>query len=362
MRDFDPRDYDSRRDERSDFDHDRSGRGTARNRYRPDDWSQPNVLLRQRDDDVRELGRGSTSKGNESADGPRQSDARWPERDHDRRPDPRDVFMRDLDMPRGHHRVRIFGARDRVHTLRGSETRTLSTVGAFRVVRAKDLRDHDGGAADARSGDLRHLREENLVRIERLAGHRDPVVVLTDRGRDVLNAHRHDPLQQHRQEFYAGLVKPREVEHDAQIYQAYLREADKLLERHAHIDRVVLDYELKREYQRWLHERDADRDDADGRPDRDGHEIEEWARVHDLPYFDDQVHFPDLRIEYEDRNGRSDHVDVEVTTLHYRGAHGGAAARSGFSSYRGVSVRLGGGGGGRGGGRSGAGLAEEILD
>jgi hypothetical protein len=40
-------------------------------------------------------------------------------------------------------------------------------------------------------------------------------------------------------------VKPREVEHDAQVYQAYLREADKLAERDAHIDRVVLDYELK---------------------------------------------------------------------------------------------------------------------
>jgi hypothetical protein len=54
---------------------------------------------------------------------------------------------------------------------------------------------------------------------------------------------------------------------------------------------------------------------------------------------------------------------VEVTTVHYRGAHGAAAAQSGFSSYRGGSARLGGGGGGgRGGGRSGAGLAEEFLD
>jgi uncharacterized membrane protein YgcG len=116
-------------------------------------------------------------------------------------------------------------------------------------------------------------------------------------------------------------------------------------------------------YQQWLHERDKDRDDADGRPDREPAEIEEWAHDHDLPYFDDQVHFPDVRIEYEQPDGRWDHVDVEVTTVHYRGAHGGAAARSGFSSYRGGSVRLGGrSGGGRGGGRSGAGLAEDFLD
>jgi hypothetical protein len=171
-----------------------------------------------------------------------------------------------------------------------------------------------------------------------------------------------DREQDHQQTFYAGLAKPREAEHDAQIYAAYLREAEKLAEHGADVERVALDYELKREYQRWLHERDADRDDADGRPDREPHEIEEWAREHDLPYFDDQVHFPDLRIEYEDIDGRHDHVDVEVLTLHYRGAHGTAAARSGFSAYGGSSARIGGSScRSRGGGRLG-GYAEELLD
>ena len=49
---------------------------------------------------------------------------------------------------------------------------------------------------------------------------------------------------------------------------------------------VVLDYELKREYQEWLHERDRGHSDADGRPDRDEDEIREWASDHDLPDFD----------------------------------------------------------------------------
>jgi uncharacterized membrane protein YgcG len=152
------------------------------------------------------------------------------------------------------------------------------------------------------------------------------------------------------------------VEHDSQVYRAYLREAGRLSERGARIDRVVLDYELKREYQQWLHERDRDRPDADGRPDREPHEIEEWAHEHDLPYFHDQVHFPDLRIEYEAPDGRWDHQDIEVTTVHYRGAHGAAAARSGFSCYRGSSARIGGGGGRSGGGRStDPRLAEEFL-
>ena len=53
--------------------------------------------------------------------------------------------------------------RDREYTLRGSESRTLATVGAFRVVSSRDLRDHDGSPADPRSGDLRHLREQGLI-------------------------------------------------------------------------------------------------------------------------------------------------------------------------------------------------------
>src|SRR5437899_198947 len=38
--------------------------------------------------------------------------------------------------------------------------------------------------------------------------------------------------------------------------------------------------------------------------DRTDEEIREWAHEHDLPCFDEEVHFPDLRIEYRDRDGR----------------------------------------------------------
>jgi poly(3-hydroxybutyrate) depolymerase len=66
---------------------------------------------------------------------------------------------------------------------------------------------------------------------------------------------------------------------------------------------------------------------------RTAREIAEWAHDHDLPYYDDQVHFPDLRIEYRELDGRADHEDVEVTTLHYRGGHGAAASKSGFTCF-----------------------------
>ena len=52
---------------------------------------------------------------------------------------------------------------------------------------------------------------------------------------------------------YAELKKARKVEHDVQIYRAYEREAARLQERGARIERVALDYELKRE---WLRRRE----------------------------------------------------------------------------------------------------------
>ena len=192
-----------------------------------------------------------------------------------------------------------------------------------------------------------------------MPGYRDQAVSLTKAGRSLLESHR-DRDQDRHQTFYAGLARERELEHDLQVYRAFEQAETRLSERGAHIERVVLDHELKGEYQRWLHERDKDRDDYDGHPDRTPDEIREWAHEHDLPYFDEEVHFPDVRIEYQEPDGRWEREDIEVVTPHYRGAHGASVARSGFSSYRGISLRIGGrSGGGKGAGRHG-GLAEEL--
>lgn len=126
-----------------------------------------------------------------------------------------------------------------------------------------------------------------------------------------------------------------------QLYRAYLKEADRLRDRDARILRVELDRELKREYQRFLQDRNRGDRDSDGRPDRSPEEIEEWAREHNLPYYDDPVHFPDVRIEYEDMDGDVHNRDIEVTTEHYRGGHARSASRSGFA------IHQSGGGGGR---------------
>lgn len=350
--DFDPRDYDSRDEDRAPT-RDRGGRGGSdRDDERDDEWNRPATLSRDRDDEARDLGRGpgesrespSAGRGRDARD-----DARWPERERDERTrdtHPREVFTRHLNLPRGPERE-LVRDRDREYTLRGSESRTLATVGAFRVVSSRDLRDHNGRPTDPRSGDLRHLCEQGLVETVRVPGYREQAVTLTKEGRSLLDSHR-DRDQGARQTFYNGVKRERELEHDVQVYRAYERHAEHLAERGARIERVVLDYELKREYQKWLHERDHDRDDYDGHPDRTAEEIREWALEHHLPYFEDEVHIPDLRIEYE-LDGRLEHRDVEVTTDHYRGAHGASVAKSGFSCYRGSSARIG-GGSSRGGG------------
>jgi len=197
-----------------------------------------------------------------------------------------------------------------------------------------------------------------LIETTRVPGYRDYAVSLTKDGRSLLESHR-DPDHEHSQKFYAGLGRERELEHDLQVYRAYEQAEDRLLDRGAHIERVVLDHELKSEYQRCLHERDKDHDDYDGHPDRTPDEIREWAYEHDLPYFDDEVHFPDVRVEYQEPDGRWEREDIEVVTPHYRGAHGASVARSGFSCYRGLSLRLSTSDAGRRGGRNG-GLAEEL--
>ena len=103
---------------------------------------------RDRDDYGRELSQGSRG----GLSNPREREPL----------DARDVFTRDLELPRGPERERVW-ARDSDVRLRGSEVRTLATVGAFRVVPAGDLRDGQDRPLDPHRGDLRHLRDSGLV-------------------------------------------------------------------------------------------------------------------------------------------------------------------------------------------------------
>ncbi len=267
--------------------------------------------------------------------------------------DPRDAFVDGLELPRGLEREIVLDGEHR-YELNGDDSRTLAAVGAFRVVAERDLRDPRDESVNRQEPDLRHLRDEGLAEFVKLDG-RARALTLTERGHHLLEAHRRDRDDAREQAFYAGVSRPRELSHDVQLYRAYLREEARIREQGADIRGIVLEHELKREYQEWLQEANRGRPDSDGRPDRDAREIETWAREHDLPYFDESVHFPDFRIEYE-LHGRDHHEDVEVVTEHYRGAHAASVARAGFRCYGR------GGGSGRTGGRGfDPRLAEDFL-
>jgi DNA-binding PadR family transcriptional regulator len=283
------------------------------------------------------------------------------ERDRDRDLDANDVFTHDLDLPNGPEREQVRD-RDRVFEIDGDEARTLATIGAFRVIAESDL--HDIRADDESSRrTLDRLEDEGLTRSSPLSAD-DRVVTLTDEGRDLLEANRHerdDRSREARQVFYAGVRKPRELNHDIRVYRAYERAEARIRSGGGRVRRVALDYELKRDYQRFLHDRNRGRKKCDGRPDRDAEEIARWARERELPHDGDgHVQFPDARIEYEDRDGRSRHEDLEVVTAHYRGAHAAGAAKSGFTCYASFGGRSGGRGGG-GGRRLDPRLAEGLL-
>jgi hypothetical protein len=101
--DFDPRDYDSRDDERFSSDRDHGSRRDRDHRNRADDdLGLLDAYVRDHgDDDAREPGRGSGEDSRQSKDcdgGPDpRDDARWPDRDTPERDlDPREVFTRGL--------------------------------------------------------------------------------------------------------------------------------------------------------------------------------------------------------------------------------------------------------------------------
>jgi hypothetical protein len=277
--------------------------------------------------------------------------------------DARDAFTRDLDLPRGTSRERV-RVNDREYRLSGDDVRVLATVGAFRVVPAGDLREPNPRTPTRPARDLERLRELGLVQtVPYVVGRtRTTLVTLTGPGRDVLEGARRPGADGDRQAFHVGITKPRELAHDSRIYSAYMKAAERLAERGEPVRRVILEEDLKREYQRFLQGENRMRRERGETPEERNEAVGRWAHEHRLPYEDGHVQFPDARIEYEGRDGRRSVEDIEVVTPHYRGAHAAAKVRSGFTRYRAAGARL---GGLRTTGRSGRSvdprLAEELL-
>lgn len=227
-------------------------------------------------------------------------------------------------------------------SLRPEEIRTLGEIGRFRVLATRDIATNVyEGRSRVLARDLRFLQEHGLVRIDSVNARRDgragkveriEVVTLTNEGRKT--ARRLSGLPED-QQLYSGLVKPREVEHDSQIYRAYLKESERIRKDGGERLRVRLDFELKAQVQKAIYaQRKADlQRDIDEIKQQVAHELE-------LPYVNDGIQIPDARIEYDlDQGSRSGHTDIEVLTAAYRPGQLRAKAQAGFQVYASASDR-----------------------
>jgi hypothetical protein len=229
-------------------------------------------------------------------------------------------------------------------SLREEERKVLAEVGRFRVVRTSDLAETVYGNRHSRmERDLAFLREKRLIDVHSVNARRDgrggsveriEVVSLTKGGQSLVRLTGGLPQDQ---KLYAGLVKPREVEHDAQIYRAYGKEAERIEQKGGTNLRVKLDFELKSDIQKAIY---AERKEN---PERGMAEIKQQvAKDFDLPYVNNGIQIPDARIVYDleqkddpdrDQGSQTGHEDIEVLTAAYSPGHLRAKSQAGFRTY-----------------------------
>ncbi len=220
--------------------------------------------------------------------------------------------------------------------LRPEEKLTLAEVGRFRVLALKDVVETIySGDERAAGSDLRYLQKQGLVTLDIANARRDgrvrpaerfEVASLTDHGeRAARIANRTEPGQR----LYHGLVKPREVEHDTQIYRAYLKEAERVRSQGGEHLRIRLDFELKAEVQKAIYRL------RKSEPDREMDSIKQAvAEQQQLPFVDNQIQMPDARIEYDlDQGSRTGFSDIEVVTAAYHPGHLRSKVQAGFHLY-----------------------------
>ena len=229
------------------------------------------------------------------------------------------VLSRDLESS---HTVRW---RDRDITLTASQAATLRTVGAFRTVAVPDLAKHRFGESHANClRELRQLERHGWLEARTMPASRGgracPVVTLTREGHAFVREHLRTGAQRH----YRGLVRPKEQAHDAALYRVAVAESERLRAAGSTVTRVVLDAELK-----------AELASARNRPGTDAPAARTEAAANSLhlKVVDGRVQIPDLRLEYETRDGEVGRVDLELATEHYRPSQVAAKARAGFTIY-----------------------------
>jgi hypothetical protein len=234
--------------------------------------------------------------------------------------DDHDKGARDLVRLPAHSRREPVQVGSDLYHLRASEVTTLTAVGTFRALFARDLEHY--ASERTRQADVRSLQSQGLLerRTLVLKGEAKPVDVLalTRAGKKLLESHtvKDEADARDSQHFYAGFVKPRELRHDATLYRVVAAERDRIESAGGKVTRVVLDHELK------------------GQLYKHGPEQQSTVAASlELPINDGHVQLPDARVEYENAAGDRAHIDLELVTEHYHGGHLSGKLASGFTLY-----------------------------
>jgi hypothetical protein len=209
--------------------------------------------------------------------------------------------------------------------LNSSQSEMLQDLGAFRTITAESLRKHVyRGNEEQFRKDLRNLTDQRLVTVQPASKGKGSYVSLTKAGKRLTEANfRTNPNQT----IYSGIVKTRELRHDAAIYEVYQKEAKKIAKSGGTPTRVVLDCELKKSVNRQLAKI---QNLAPAERERQRQEI---ADAHGLKIVKSKIQLPDVRVEYESQDQELCKVDLECVTGHYKARQIAAKTAAGFKLY-----------------------------
>ena len=228
--------------------------------------------------------------------------------------------------PRSAEPRKTFEVRGKTYRLRSLEIRTLTELGKFRAVAISDLREFAYQGDRTRAiVDVKNLIRQGLVSTRKIPHPETSprrLLTLTKQGHRLLLATKRVPKNQ---AIHHGFAKPREAHHDADLYRMYHTAAGKIERQGGRNLRVILDYELKKRVYHDIAKLGSDRES----PTRK----REIAEKHGLQLVRGKIPLPDLRIEYETRDGETARADLELATEHYRGRNLAEKVRAGFSIY-----------------------------
>jgi hypothetical protein len=205
---------------------------------------------------------------------------------------------------------------------------SMIDIGRFRTVDASDLARflYRGDVARMRH-DHRTLREQGLIERKTLFRANKSarrLVTLTELGQRIVTE---AAGLGHGQRLYHGFVRPKELDHDADLYKVYHEAARRIQEQGGRPLRIRLDFELKESINRA-------REAAKGFPYEERTNLLSAAvRENGLTINGTTIQLPDIQVEYETREGNIERENFELLSQHYGKEEIRGKAGAGFRMY-----------------------------